>query len=70
MLCTIHPRGVLRCTLTLFGSHNTLAVVRVRSREGLRNRHGAPWSRVWQKEGKKAKPAVVASEAAANARGT
>ena len=68
--CAIHSHGVLRCTVTLFGSHNTIVVVRVRSREGRRNR--APPPRVRWKDGKKVNPAVVAAEeakAAATARG-
>lgn len=65
-----HP--LTRCVgihLILFIYNNTLAVVRVRSREGRRNR--APPPRVRWKDGKKVNPAVVAAEeakAAATAR--
>lgn len=55
--------------MILFISNNIFAVVRVRSREGRRNR--APPPRVRWKDGKKVNPAVVAAEeakAAATAR--
>lgn len=61
--CAIHAHSVFPYRLSLQLTHCSFPVVRVRSREGRRNR--APPPRVRYKDGKKVNPAVQAAEAAA-----
>ena len=61
--CAIHSHGTFACDLCLRHSvFIAFVVVRVRSREGRRNR--APPPRIRWKDGKKVNPAVVAAEEA------